>query len=82
MHHPEPAECRQLQCRPDRVDPKTGAQQVHLETLARGEDTRNPDPLGAGATMRPPGKNPCRQQTVRPLPMIASPAADECKPYA
>src|SRR5262249_10435845 len=36
--HPEPAEGRQLRCQPDRVDPKTEAQQVHLETLASGEE--------------------------------------------
>ena len=41
--NPEPAQCRQLQRWPDRVDPKTEAEQVHLKTLAGGEqDTEEP----------------------------------------
>jgi hypothetical protein len=36
--HPEPAEGRQLQRRPGRVDPKTEAEQVHLETLTSGQE--------------------------------------------
>lgn len=41
--HPEPAECRQLQRRPDRVNSKTKVEQVHLEALAGGDqDTEEP----------------------------------------
>ena len=40
---PSLPQCRQLQRWPDRVDPKTEAEQVHLKTLAGGEqDTEEP----------------------------------------